>query len=101
MRYGFGAAPAVEYYGAFAQRPLSSQTVVLKTLPGFDGVPAAARRVVRALAPDLPVRTRWLAEAAAADPGYRSARIGTAILKVLRRRLADVGVEVVTKCRIV
>jgi hypothetical protein len=83
VRYGFGSPPAVEYYGAFAQRPLSSQTVVLKTQPGLTDITASVRRVVHGLAPDLPARTRSLAAAAAADGGYRSARIGSAILGAL------------------
>jgi putative ABC transport system permease protein len=95
IRYSLSSRPFSEYYVSFDQRPVSYQTVVVKTTLDVSAVAGAARTAVRAVDPDVPTRVSRLDDligASAAVVGSRFAILVIGFLAAVAALLAILGV---------
>jgi predicted permease len=95
--YGLERPPQPTVYADAAQRPRFETTVVMRTAADPDAAVAAARAIVRDLAPDVPPRFRTVAEIESATLGARHFNLTLiAVFAIAALLLAVAGIYGVT-----
>jgi predicted permease len=95
--YGLDRPPQPTVYADAAQRPRFETTVVMRTVADPDAAVAAARAIVRDLAPDVPPRFRTVAEIESATLGARHFNLTLiAVFAIAALLLAVAGIYGVT-----
>jgi putative ABC transport system permease protein len=83
IRYALSSRPFSEYYVPFDQRPVSYQTIVIKTALDVPAVAGAARAAVRAVDPDVPTRVSRLDDLIGASTAVARSRFAILVIGFL------------------